>query len=38
MERNGQIKNPANWIEATIKNFINKSPENTLKNSENEKA
>jgi epoxyqueuosine reductase len=38
MERNGQIKNPTNWIEATIKNFINKSPENTLKNSENEKA
>lgn len=38
METDGQMKNPANWIETVIKDFINKSPENTLKNSENEKA
>jgi epoxyqueuosine reductase len=38
MERNGHIKNPTNWIETAMKDFINKSPENTLKNSEDEKA
>ncbi len=29
---------PGNWIETLIKDFINKSPENTLKNPANEKA
>ncbi len=29
---------PGNWIETLIKDFINKSPENTLKNPTNEKA
>lgn len=31
-------KDSAKWIKAIIKDFINKSPENTLKNKENEKA
>jgi len=30
--------NLATWIEETIKRFVNKSPENTLRNKENEKA
>ncbi len=30
--------NPAQWIEGAIRDFINTSPENTLKNKENEKA
>ena len=38
MKGSSQIKNPANWIESMIKDFINKSPENTLKNAKNEKA
>jgi hypothetical protein len=38
MERKDHIKNPTSLIETTIKDFINKSPENTLKNSEDEKA
>jgi epoxyqueuosine reductase len=38
MKGSNQIKNPANWIESTIKDFINKSPENTLKNPQNDKA
>lgn len=38
MKISGLIKNPTNWIETMIKDFINNSPENTLKNSENEKA
>ena len=29
---------PATWIEETIRSFVNKSPENTLRNKENEKA
>ncbi len=29
---------PANWIEETIKTFINQSPENSLENKESEKA
>jgi len=32
------MKNPAKMIEDTIRDFISKSPENTLKNKENEKA
>ena len=31
-------KNPAQWIESIIKDFINRSPENTLKNPANDKA
>ena len=31
-------KEPAEWLETTIKNFINESPENTLQNEENERA
>jgi len=38
MKGKGQIKNPAKWIETLIKDFISQSPENTLKNRENEKA
>ncbi|HUT85082.1 MAG TPA: epoxyqueuosine reductase [Thermodesulfobacteriota bacterium] len=32
------IKDPAEWLETTIKDFINESPENTLQNEENERA
>lgn len=38
MEARKGIKNPADWLEDTIKDFINKSPENMLQNRENEKA
>jgi len=38
MKENAQIKDPAKWIETLIKDFINRSPENTLKNRANEKA
>jgi epoxyqueuosine reductase len=38
MKLSNRIKDPAAWIESTIKNFINNSFENTLKNAENEKA
>lgn len=38
MENPKDIKNPAQWLEATIKDFINTSPENTIKNKEQEKA
>ncbi|MCK5552747.1 MAG: epoxyqueuosine reductase [Deltaproteobacteria bacterium] len=38
MESNKPTKDPATWMETTIKNFINNSPENTLKNKENDKA
>jgi len=33
-----QIDNPARWMETLIKDFINKSPENSLKNRTNDKA
>lgn len=33
-----RLKDPAVWLETTIKSFINKSPENSLKNEKNEKA
>ena len=33
-----QIQNPGQWIETLIKDFINQSGENTMKNAENEKA
>jgi epoxyqueuosine reductase QueG len=38
MKENDQIKNPAKWIETLIKDFINRSSENTLKKRANEKA
>ncbi len=38
MKEKVQIENPAKWMEDTIKNFINNSPENILKNRGNEKA
>ncbi len=38
MKENAQIKNPAKWVETLIRDFINESPENTLKNRTNEKA
>ena len=38
MKENGQIKNPEKWVETLIKDFVNRSPENTLKNRANEKA
>lgn len=38
MESRKQSENPAAWIEATIKTFINSSPENSLKNQENDRA
>ena len=38
MTPNEAIKNPARWVEAIIRNFIATSPENTLKNDENERA
>jgi len=38
MEAIKGVKNPAEWLETTIKDFVNKSPENTLQNRENEKA
>ena len=33
-----QIQNPGQWVETVIKDFINESRENTMKNAENEKA
>jgi len=27
-----QIRNPGEWLETVIKDFINQSPENTMKN------
>lgn len=38
MNQKQTIFNPAQWIEDTILEFIRESPENTLKNGENEKA
>jgi epoxyqueuosine reductase len=38
MQENGQTNSPAKWIETLIRDFTNKSPENTLKNRANEKA
>jgi hypothetical protein len=32
------IEHPAEWLETTIRDFINESPENTLQNEGNEKA
>jgi len=38
MKENVQIKDPAKWVKTLIKEFVNTSPENTLKNRTNEKA
>lgn len=38
MKKNSQITDPVLWIETMIKDFINRSPENTLKERENKKA
>lgn len=38
MQEDPKMKNPAKWVESIIKDFINRSPENTLKNPANEKA
>lgn len=38
MESIKGIKDQADWLETTIKDFVNKSPENTLQTGENEKA
>lgn len=38
MKGAGGIKDPAGWLETAINDFINNSPENTLQNTENEKA
>jgi len=38
MKLSKPIENPAAWIETTIKTFINSSPENSLKNEENDRA
>lgn len=38
MPENPKMKNPAQWIEGIIKDFINRSPENTLKNQAEDKA
>lgn len=38
MNSKSTLSNPAQWIKKTILDFIRESPENTLKNKENEKA
>jgi len=38
MENPKGIANPAQWLTTTIEDFIHMSPENTLKNHENERA
>lgn len=38
MEQTGKIENLGDWLTNIIKNFINTSPENTIKNATNEKA
>jgi len=38
MKEGAQFQDPAIWIENTIKDFINRSPENTLKNEKSDKA
>ncbi len=38
MARDPKMKKPAKWVESIIKDFINRSPENTLKNPANDKA
>lgn len=38
MDATKEIKNPAEWLETTIRDFINKSPENTMQNRDKERA
>jgi epoxyqueuosine reductase len=38
MTKNAHMKDPAQWIAGAIRDFINNSPENTLKNKENDRA
>ncbi len=38
MEERLKSKDPAKWVEGIIKDFINHSPENTLRNAANDKA
>lgn len=38
MTSNSRVQNPGAWIETTIKDFINTSPENKLRNSEGDRA
>ncbi len=38
MKNSADLKNLSSWVESLIKDFINHSPENTLKNKANEKA
>ncbi len=38
MKNNAHLKNLSSWVESLIKDFVNHSPENTLKNAANEKA
>src|SRR5208283_3114540 len=38
MTKTAQMKDPDKWIAGAIRDFINNSPENTLKNKENDKA
>jgi hypothetical protein len=38
MKEEERKKNPGKWVESIIKDFINHSQENTLKNEANEKA
>ena len=38
MPKDPKMKKPAKWVESIIKDFINRSPENTLKNPANDKA
>ena len=38
MVKNIQIQDPAAWIEKMIRKFIHESPDNTLKNKQNDKA
>ena len=38
MARDIHIKDPADWVEKVIRDFIRESPENTLGNTENDKA
>ena len=38
MEETVRIKNPGRWVKALINDFIERSPENTLGNRENERA
>jgi len=38
MKMSKRVENPADWLTSVIKYFVNGSPENTIKNAENEKA